>query len=52
MLKEYLDVLNIMGVGFDYESIITQENDFVLKEIDKIFLSLYNKDIFLKMDRF
>ena len=48
MLKEYLDVLNIMGVGFDYESIITQENDFVLKEIDKIFLSLYNKDIFFE----
>lgn len=46
LFNEYLDVLNIMGVGFDSDSVISEENSFVLAEIEKCFLKLYNKDIF------
>lgn len=47
-LKEYLNVLDTMGVGYDYDSVIFKENDFVLKNIEECFLKLYNTDIFFE----
>lgn len=46
--NEYINILNTMGVGFDYDSVINECNSFVLEEIDKCFIKLYNKDIFFQ----
>lgn len=47
---KYSNVLDLMGVGYDNNSFNNYSSDYILKQIDDIFIKLYNKDIFYEQD--